>query len=212
MIRVVASARDGRSGGPDPDEFAEGLPVRAWGRSERRMAPPLVVEVAGADLVPGGLAEFLDGGLEIVLVVGDPAPPAPLAGLVRPGIFVVQTTDPQELAPAASYDGPSVSALMPDGAARFVHDPRAGGTYAERLTVSEVPDPEGLAPVGPITVFRQRQDLEHLTALGVGGPGARAEAAAPAAATDGAGPAAGGDSAADHLAGWLLQQAGIGAG
>ncbi len=206
MIRVVASARDGRSDPLDPADFANGFPARRWGRSERKMAPPLVVEVQGEDLVAGGLAEFLEGQLEIVLVVAGRTPPAPLARLIAPGVFVVQTSEAAGLAPAMAFDGPVVAAVMPEGAARFTHDPQAGAGYGARLTVHEAPEPDSLAQVGPISVFQQAQDLAHLQALAQGGVVA---AAASGLAPGGATPteAAGESTPADRLAGWLLQQA-----
>ena len=210
MIRVVASARDGSSDPLDPGDFAEGFPVRRWGRSERRMAPPLVVEVDGADLTVGGLAEFLDGGLEMVFVVNGPAPPAPLAQLLSPGVFVVQTSDPADLAPAMAFDGPVVAALMPEGAARFVHDPGAGSSYHARLTVHEFPDSDELTAVGALSAFRQAQDLEHLRALSTAGSARKEEAPGEeSVGQDGAAstPSDTGVTPADRLAGWLLQQA-----
>jgi hypothetical protein len=208
MIRVVASARDERSEPLDPEDFAGGFPLSRWGRSERRLAPPLVVEVEGSDLTVGGLAEFLDGGLEIVLVVQGPAPPAALARLISPDVFVIQTPDPADLAGAMEFEGPVMAAVVCDGGARFVHDPGAGSDYAARLTVNEVPDVADLAPVGSASVFRQRQDLEHLLALTTAG----AEATWPEAEVGGepaAAPAPGAEAAtpADRLAGWLIQQA-----
>ncbi len=71
----------------------ETLEFEQWGRSERRAAPPLVVRVDGADLHAGGLADFLDGAVHIVLVVDGPCAPAPLVRLVTPGTFVLQTAD-----------------------------------------------------------------------------------------------------------------------
>ncbi len=208
MIRVVASARDGRSEPLDPADFAHGFPARRWGRSERKMAPPLVVEVKGEDLAVGGLAEFLEGGLEIVLVVDGNTPPAPLARLVAPGVFVVQTTDPAGLGPAMAFDGPVIAAVMPDGAARFTHDPTAGDSYAARLTVDHLPDSDSLAAVGPISVFQQAQDLAHLSALAASGGASVASVSASAASAPAAGTAeTGASTPADRLAGWLLQQA-----
>jgi hypothetical protein len=208
MIRVVASARDGRSEPLDPADFTHGFPARRWGRSERKMAPPLVVEVRGEDLVVGGLGEFLEGGLEIVLVVEGKTPPAPLARLIAPGVFVVQTTEAAGLAAAMAFDGPVVAAVMPEGAARFTHDPAAGASYGARLTVHEAADPDALAPVGPLSVFQQAQDLAHLEALVRGGAPAGAAAGPVAAGAAGAeGPLGGESTPADRLAGWLLQQA-----
>jgi hypothetical protein len=170
------------------------------------MAPPLVVEVRGQDLVVGGLAEFLEGGLDIVLVVDGPAPPAPLARLIAPGVFVVQTTDPAEIAPAMAFEGPAIAALMPEGTARFVHDPAAGAGYRARLTVKDRPEQADLTAVGRVTVFQQIQDLEHLDALAVGGQTVAATAAQAGATAPDTVPTEVA-TPADRLAGWLIQQA-----
>lgn len=207
MIRVVASARNGRSEALDPAAFAGGLPVRRWGRAELRMAPPVVVEVDGADVRTGGLVELLDGNLKIVLLVSGDSPPAPLAGLVRPDVFVLQAEEPRALAAALAHPGPAVAALMPDGAARFVHDPHGGDTYARRLTVHELPDVESLPPgAGRAAVLwtRELRHLENLAAAGGGAPASPVASASPAKVPEGATDA---PPEVDRLAGWLLQQA-----
>lgn len=206
MIRVVASARDERSEPLDPEDFVNGLPLERWGRSERRLAPPLVVEVDGANLAVGGLAEFLDGGLEIVLVVSGAAPPAALAGLITPDVYVAQTPDPADIAPAMAHKGPVVMAIMPDGAARFTHDPTGGSTYSERLRIDQIPDLETLTAMGGRSVFRQRQDLEHLGQLALASTSnVSSRVVSP---VEGSQPEGEADATpADRLAGWLIQQA-----
>ncbi|HET9012284.1 MAG TPA: hypothetical protein VFN38_10755, partial [Gemmatimonadaceae bacterium] len=104
------------------------FPFRRWSRGERQLAPPLVVSVDGADLHGGALAEYLDGQQKIVVVARGPTSPAPLARLITPRCYVAQLADgaspaPAGLAPVAAFDGPAVAALVPDSAARFVHDP-----------------------------------------------------------------------------------------
>ncbi|MHC4940145.1 MAG: hypothetical protein ACYTHK_14450 [Planctomycetota bacterium] len=168
---------------PEHEAYLHGFEFRLWNRTERESAPPLVVHVDGADLFAGGLLEFLDGALKIVLVVRGTAPPAPLAPLVRPGTFVLQTHDEKELARLAECEGPGVAALMPEGAARFVNDPKGG------LTVDFLPDPPR-KPVGGYSVAQQRTDLDSLKAPEVPVPVER--------------PA---EDPVDQLAAWLLDHA-----
>ena len=99
------------------------FPFACWNRAERAIGVPLVVRVAGGDLCAESLVEFLDGRQQIVLVVDGPCAPAPLARLVSPNVLVLQSTD--DLGPVGSYDGPTIAALVPEGAAEFVADPRA---------------------------------------------------------------------------------------
>jgi hypothetical protein len=194
-------------------EQHEGLldtfPFARWNRTERLLAPPLVVSLDGADLHADTLAEFLDGQQKIVLVVRGPATPAPLVRLLTPGVFVAQTQDAAELARAAAFAGPAVAALVPEAAARFVHDPGAGRTLGERLAVAWLPPDVPRAPVGGRSVAQQREELAQLAAL--------AElAAAPVAAPPP--PAAVmptppvDEAAVNDLTTWLLAQAGFTAG
>jgi hypothetical protein len=144
---------------------AEGFPVKLWNRAEHKIAPPLVVEVSGEDLAVGGLSEFLDGGQKIVLVVDGPAPPAALVRLVTPGVMVVQTDDPAELSVLNGVECPAIAALLPEGAAKFVHDPSKGSALSERLQVSFIPETEPTRPVGRLTAFQQAEELRHLRDL-----------------------------------------------
>lgn len=214
--QAVELIRSGRWDGERHGELLQPFPFRRWNRAERQIAPPLVVELEGAAAHAGGLAEFLDGEQKIVLVLRGHAPPAPLARLVTPSVFVMQTRDAADLARAGSFAGPAVAALVPEGAACFVHDPRAGRTLAERLTVSYLPEGEP-AGIDGYTAFQQREELALLRALSTA-PEAPAPAAVPvteptapeAAAPPPAPPAPAGD--ADRLAEWLLRQSGLGAG
>ncbi len=195
--RIAALAR---SGGYREEEHAAwlgGFPFALWNRAERRLAPPLVVEVDGADLGAECLAEFLDGTTKIVLLVRGAAPPAPLARLVSPGVFVAQVTSPDELAAFAAFAGPGIVALVPEGAARFVHDPAAGVTLGERLRIDAMPERAPDRPLGPTSVFQQTEGLRQLAAL--------VERAAPSV-VGAAGPA----DTAGKLAAWLLGQADLG--
>ena len=90
------------------------------------LRPPLVIEVEGQDLRPASMAELLEGGQKIVLVVNGPAAPAPLVRLITPGVTVIQTDDPAELSALGAVAGPGIAALMPEGAAKFMHLPGKG--------------------------------------------------------------------------------------
>jgi hypothetical protein len=216
-----------RSGRWDPEAHSallEPFPFRRWNRAERQIAPPLVVELDGAALHAGGLAEFLDGAQKVVLIVREPAPPAALARLVTPGVFVMQTADPAELARAGAFDGPAVAALVPETAARFVHDPAAGDTLAARLTVQHWPVASEVKPLDGYSAFAQGEELALLRALAAPpAPAAAPETPATTAAADASSaaegpapavdapspPAAPAADPVDQLAGWLLRQAGM---
>ncbi len=191
-----------RSGLFDPDQhnyLLSALPFRKWNREERRLAPPLVVEVEAEDLLPAGLGEFLDGEVKIVLVVKGPTAPAPLARLITPGTYVVQTADPASLTGLARSAHPGVGLLFDEvrpEQARFVHDPDAGAASWQRIAVSHMPEESevGRGRRPPAWL----EELVHLHAL----------ARKPAAAEPGA-PAAEPEeetTPADQLAAWLLHQ------
>lgn len=187
------------------------FPFRRWSRAERLVAPPLVVTVDGADLHAGMLAGYLDGQQKIVVVVRGPATPAPLARAIAPRSYVAQATDADALAAAVAFDGPALAALVPPSAARFVHDPAAGATLAQRLTGVVLPTAAPRAAVGGHSVAQQREELlllaEQATPCAPSTTTAvvaEAPRAAPAAASD--------DSAVSALADWLLAQAGLAGG
>lgn len=201
--RVVQAARAGR---PPTGEVRPGapLPFSRWTRAERRLAPPLVVGVQGSDLRAAALAEFMDGRQRLVLVVEGDCPPAPLARLVGPGTFVAQSADAAPLARMSRWDGPGIAALVPEGAARFVHDPSGGSAVPERLTIDFVPDKAPRRSLGGLSPAQQAEELELLRSLARRSEGS-AVAAGPAVA---AGASAAGAAAdpADRLASWLLSQ------
>ncbi|HKK26762.1 MAG TPA: hypothetical protein VKB18_01650 [Gemmatimonadota bacterium] len=208
--RAAELAREGRrvdAAGEAPDPLFS-LPPASWNRAERGIAPPLVVETPGSKLRAGELAEFVDGAQKLLLVVDGPAPAAALVRLISPGVFVLQTEDPAELERATDFPGPAVAALLPEGsgAARFAHDPAAGQTLAERLTIEEIPAADGLRPVGPISVWQQAEELAQLASLtapagAVGAPSTNGDHAPEA------GSGAEAAQPADRLAAWLLRQA-----
>jgi len=193
--------RSGRYGTTEHATFLEGCGFAAWNKADRLVAPPLVVEVDGADVRAGVLAEFLDGATHIALVVSGPCPPAPLARLVTPGTLVLQTSDDKGLSRFSAFDGPSVMALVPDDAARFIHDPAAGRSTWQRLTIWGDPPAPPRRGLGGISAWQQQQELLQLRAI----------AERPSLSTapvDALVPAGGGDPA-DRLASWLLTASGL---
>ena len=218
---AVELVRSGRFRPDEHDALLGPFPPDRWNDAERRIAPPLVVELHGGDLRAGGLAEFLDGTQKIVLVVRSPAPAAALVRLITPGVLVAQVSDAAELAALLSYDGPAIVALVPEGAARFVHDPRGGATLAARLTIASLPQREPRGRIGGLSRYQRTEELLQLAALTElaaatgSGPGAGAAHVSAADGADGASPLAAAPSTtpapqaqpADRLAAWLLRQA-----
>lgn len=200
--RLAAEVRAGRAG--TDTRAVEALPFSRWTRNERRAAPPLVVAVGGADLRAAALAEFLDGRQKIVLVVEGECAPAPLVRLVAPGTFVLQTNDGAGLDRLARWDGPGLAALVPDSAARFVHDPAAGAAPCDRITIAHAPDRVPRKAIGGLSAAQQMEELELLRSLAARPGGAAPGGAEPAAVAVAAGGAA--SDPADKLADWLLSK------
>ncbi|HSG01776.1 MAG TPA: hypothetical protein VLA20_11615 [Vicinamibacterales bacterium] len=197
--RIVDHARSGTF---DPGQhlpWLDGFRFDRWNRAEREMAPPLIVRAPGAMLYGAALASYLDGRQKIVLLVTAPAPPAPLARLISPGIFAIQTADASNLSDFGRWAGPGVAAVMPNGAALFTHDPSAGDALPQRLIIHSFPDEPPKRSVGGQSARQLTDELAHLETL-------RQASAAP---TAGAGPAGAFDAAspADKLAAWLIKQA-----
>jgi hypothetical protein len=196
-------ARDVQAGGRPAERHVaalDALPFSQWTRAERQLAPTIVVEVHGSDLKPAGLAEFLDGRLKVVLLVSGEASPAPLVRLVAPSTYVQQAETAQELSGFASWSGPGVAALVPGTLARFVHDPAAGRSAADRLQVSFTPKEAPRHAVAGLSVAQQLDELAMLSALTT----PTTPAAGPAAEASGA------VDPAERLAAWLLTQSGLG--
>ena len=193
---VVAVARNGRFDPAAHGPWLESYPFARWNRRERLLAPPLVVSLDGADLKAGGLAEFLDGGVALVLLVRDSvAPPAALVRLVSPGVLVAQTLDGAAVSAVAAWAGPSVIAWVPAGCAAFIHDPDQSGGLGARLRIlsDAVPPRRGLGGQSASQLAEELHQLEAMAGL----------------ATTPAGAVAAGDSAhpVDRLAAWILTQA-----
>ena len=195
---VVAAARSGRYDPTTHGPWLEAYPFAQWSRRERQIAPPLVVSLDGADLKVGGLAEFLDGGITVVLVVRDDvAPPAALVRLISPRTFVAQTLDGAELALLVDRPGPSVVAWVPAGSAGFVHDPDASSVIGARLRIlsEAVPPRRSLGGQSAAQLADELRQLEAMAGL----------------ATASAGAVVSGDSThpVDRLAAWILTQADV---
>jgi hypothetical protein len=200
-------AKQARVGGGGTDAALDRLssyPAAEWRVRERELAPPLVVSTPGGGLDLAGLRNLLEGSQILVLLAEGPCPPAPLASLLSPGVFLLQTTNPDELAGLGDLEGPAVIALLPEGAAEWIHDPRGGDTLAERLTVRALPDSAGIGPLDGVSVWRQREDLRHLAAMVDAAKGGPATGAAPSAnGLPGEEPV----EPVDLLAAWLIRQA-----
>jgi hypothetical protein len=178
-------------------DLIHGFPRFRWTRAERGMSPPMIVILDGADLWAGEVAQYLDGNQKLVLIVRPPAPPAALVRLITPGTLVVQSCSVSGLEPLMAVEGPAVAALMPNGAAEFIHRP--GGSLAhERITISTRPTGARKAVEG-WTSWQQQQELDQLYALGAAPVIAPEQSSQPAS------------DPADRLASWLLSHADLSA-
>jgi len=180
-----------------PLEFAD------WNTAERQLAPPLAVEVDGKDLRAGELAEYLDGNMKMVLVVRGESSPAPLIRLITPSTFVMQTSDETGFESFAAFEGPAIAAIVPESAARFVHDPTAGPGADDRLELLHLPEEPPKKPLGGMSVRQQTDELEQLKILA-------SRSGEPVATGEGEEPVAErmvSDHPVDQLAAWLLSQA-----
>jgi hypothetical protein len=156
--------------------------------------------VDGADLIADGLAEYLDGAMKIVLVVNGPAPVAPLARLIAPQTFVMQCTDPTAVSRLGEFAGAGIAAVLPEGSARFRHDPSRGSRLSQRLELESLPESVLLPAVGRYNPRRQAEDVAWLRELSDLAEHARAEQPSQPESDSAATPA-------DQLAGWLLRNA-----
>jgi hypothetical protein len=201
-IIITELVRGGRYKAAEHEKLLDPTEFRAWNNAERRFAPPLVVEVNGADLHAGALLDFADGREKIVLVVKGDAPPAALVRCITPGTFVIQTVDGTGLDRMAGYEGPAIAAILPEGAASFMHDPTAGKETWQRLTVPFLPAGPFKA-AGGFSAWQMEQDVKMLAEM------ARTPFGVPAVPGGKAMPALGADQAADRIAAWLLGTSGL---
>jgi len=195
--RVIELARTQRYRESDHGHYVAGLQFAFWSRAERAVAPWMRIGVRGEDLHAAALAEFMDGGLHLILKVEGPCAPAPLARLASPGAYVAQVRGKPDLAGFRTFEGPAVAAVVPEGAALFRHDPRRGKRSWERFEVDCLPAAPR-RPVGGISAAQMADDLALLAALAQP-PVARADTEGAAQPVD----------PADRLASWLLHEAGL---
>ena len=188
------------------ESMLRGFPFALWSRTERELAPPMVIEVEGADLRAEHLVEYLDGSVRIALVVEGPASPAPLVRLIAPSVLVLQTSEVAALGALSGSPGPAVAALLPAGCAELSHDPRAGARLEERLTIGVAAATAPAEALGWRSARQARDERSQLDALAELCRAARdvAVVVVPPVAGD-----ATGTSEVDAVAAWLLTQAGF---
>ena len=165
LAAVIDLARSGRYAPELHDRAAHAWPFELWTASQRRVAPPLVVRVDGADLSPGNLANVLDGWLHLVLVVSGEAAPARLVRLITPSTYVVQARDPAALARYTTYKGPAVAALFESDVACFTHDPTRGAALWQRITIEAQPSAQARKRLSALSPAQQIDELRHLAGL-----------------------------------------------
>jgi hypothetical protein len=200
-IVIAELVRAGRYVPEEHDRLLDAFEFRAWNRAERRFAPPLIVFLDGADLHAGALTDFADGREKLLLIVNGPAAPAPLVRCITPGTLVIQSVSGEELRPLSDFDGPAIAAIMPEGAAVFVHNPSGGEESWQRLALGQLPEAPKKA-VGGNSAWQMAEDLRLLKEL------ARTPFVVPT--RDGPGvPAMGTGQAVDQLAAWLLGETGL---
>jgi len=201
--RAFASARafEHAKANGDKVEVSDALPFNQWSSKERRLAPPLVVTVDGADCRASGLADFMDGSFKLILLIRGESTPAPLVRLITPGTLVAQATDVAGLKGVGKWDGPGIGAVVLDSAVRFVHDPAAGFDTAARTKIQSLPEGKRRKPMGGVSVWQQAEELLQVQALGKAPkPEETAEEAEVPV------------NPADKLAAWLLTRADLDAG
>ncbi len=197
--RAVHLARNGGHTEGQHHDLLDGIPFRKWTKSERMLAPPLLLEVDGEDLSAASLAEFMDGNVKLVIVPRTPTAPAQLVRLITPRTFVLQTRDPAALDSFANWNGPGI-AMVSEDCARFVHNPDGGPKLSDRLTAEILPaNPK--QSLGGISVRQQLEELEQLRVLT--SPHHMPVTAAEAEASGHELP----PDPADKLAAWLMNQA-----
>jgi len=175
------------------DKHAESLerfPFAMWNRSERALAPALLIKLTGANLKPAAIVPFLDAKMKFVFDVDGDAPAAALARVVSPSVFVQQETGDVELTAFSEFDGMAVVALLPNTAASFVHNPSSGETSYGRFISLKFPKEVRKRAIGGISPSQQAEDYALLESLSIA-------------------PALTGDAASDpagKLSAWLLSQ------
>ena len=193
---VVELAQRGAYREEEHSALLERHPFAQWSRSERSLAPGLVIELPGTAFTPAAVVPFLDRAVKMVFVVDGDAPAAALSRVISPGVFVQQETGDAALDAFASFEGAAVAALMPGDAVSFVHDPGAGETTYERFVSLTFPRELRKRSIGGISAMQQAEDYALLETLSVV-------------------PTPSGEAASDpagKLSAWLLSQADLASG
>lgn len=189
--RAIDLAKRGRFSEDEHAALLEDFPFPDWSQSERVLAPPLLIELPGAEFTPASIVPFLDEASKFVFCVDGDAPAAALVRVISPDVFVQQETGDAALEAFTEFEGAAVAALLPDGAVSFVHNPSAGETTYERFVSLEFPKEVRKRAIGGISAVQQAQDYALLESLSVV-------------------PVPSGDAASDpagKLSAWLLSQA-----
>jgi hypothetical protein len=145
----------------------EKYPFSRWNKSERALAPALIIELSGADFKPSLIIPYLDQHSKIIFNVDGAAPAAAMSRVISPGVFVQQETGDAALDAFSEFEGAAVAALLPSTAAGFMHDPRAGETSYERFVSLEFPKEVKKLAIGGISVAQQAEDYALLESLSV---------------------------------------------
>jgi hypothetical protein len=193
---VVELAQRGKYRNDEHATLLERYPFTSWSRSERSLAPGVVVELPGSAFTPASIVPYLDGAIKIVFVVDGDAPAAALARVISPGVFVQQETGDAALEALAAFEGTAIGALVPEDAVSFVHDPAAGETTYERFVSLTMPKEIRKRSIGGISAAQQAEDYALLETLAVV-------------------PSPVGETASDpagKLSAWLLSQADLASG
>ena len=207
--RVFQTVRRGAPAIPAHVSMLRDFPFALWSRAERDLAPPLVIQLDGADLRAEHLVEYLDGAVRIALVVDGPASPAPLVRLIAPSVLVVQARDVAAFDALDRAPGPAVAALLPDGCAELLHDPRAGARLDERLTISRTAGAQKGEALGWRSARQALDEVAQLDALAEVCRAARdVSVVVVPPLLDGSGDLDGSRSV-DAVAAWMLAQAGF---
>lgn len=186
------------------DVLTVAWPFDRWTKTERSLAPPIVLTVDGGDLRVGALAELLDGTQRIVLVVRGKCAPASLVRLITPQTLVLQTNDTSGLDRLDRYSGPAVVACVGEDCGAFIHDPDRGAALWQRVIIRRRPTTEPRRTIGALSARQQREELLQLEALA-------AQPVLPTGPVDALVPR-GDANAAERLADWLLAQSGLAEG
>lgn len=193
---VVELAQRGAYSEEQHAALLERYPFARWSRSERSLAPGLVIELPGSAFTPAQVVPFLDGAIKMVFVVEGDAPAAALSRVISPGVFVQQETGEAALERFTAFEGRAVAALMPGDAVNFVHDPAGGETTYERFVSIAFPKELRKRSIGGISAMQQAEDYALLETLAVV-PTPTGEAAS---------------DPAGKLSAWLLSQADLASG